>query len=1088
MYRINIDPTVLNKRYISFKDVYDNDESNSESNDEAMDGNLSGGDKTDNVYKLIHPAKFDDNTLYTHRMILQYYQVIPKYYLLNSDINVLVYNAKTGSGKSIAGVNMILDWFNNIKIREFNRMFRRDEITNTNSCGNIYVVSVWSGIAQIIDEFFRPEFGYIDQETAIQLRKIHSPVKEERDAAHELRRQLIIKLKKYIHFYGYQSFFNACLGDAISKESLIQDIDSLIAAYNNGTIDISPSFKENLRNSIIVVDEMQKLYSADGMNSYGFCLMLCAKLAKELNIKIMMMSGTVFNSSSKEVVDVLNIIRPNKTLISYEEFLRPTTLMDDVVTWDFRQDKLNELIKAYERQFIYYSPATRESGKPKIMPIDKMKDFWAYHDENNTLAMVFDKLPNLPQEIYIGSTVISDDNDIVPFMTYQCLTSGLQSNGYKEYIANILSRATTKDGITQKEDIDEDDNKNTISIRDAYIPKTDRLKYGIIESSGSLIGKFLKLDNLKQFSTIGYNITKLVIENARHNEKTIVYHNKLKNFGIIQYGRILEANGCIRLDDRPKDESICKRCGCTFDIHNMTITDRLKHRCCNNFVAIRYAVLTGDASDAERDNIKMTFNSRLNTFGDKCACVFVSNVAYSGVSFLNTNNLAMISCVSDISKWKQIAARIVRTKSHAMLPPNKQVAKIYTFIVNLPDEKKIFPKLKKYTLGERYYAINVKENNSIDGFVKQLSKTCIGETLFNQPDKYNPSKDEQRRLMNMFVNDVQQNLSTVVSRIFVDDVSRTWSYDAFIKRLMDSDYITYFFDLSSINPSTLKNLIISLPGVKIFKYEAPTEQQLKNNKLLSKLQLLHAQKDKSGILTRLFNEKLFIELTDNVTKKLETLAIFPFSSILEAASDPKALLKLLDTLEKCDSFPSNVKILQQIMKYVGKRYHLLADHAVFWDHMYDIHNEHYPDDNVNFFKNHSIKERNKSKMDGCYFGDYIIFKDGSYQLLDYRFPNDITHWDKIPYLFRITCRATTESSPFYLNLVVIEKSDNEVVDGRKMIKGTACTSYKYIDKLIKLFPELKHSVKKLVCRDLLQLVIDKQATSNVHSVYSPYEK
>ena len=1080
MYRLTVDPNILRKRYLSMDDV--------------MTGGAKDDEQKDNVYKLVHPAKFDANTMYTHRLILQYYQVIPKYYLLNSDINVLVYNAKTGSGKSIAGVNMVLDWFNSIRVREFNRMFIRDEFTSRTSCGNIFVVSVWSGIAQIVDEFFRPEFGYIDKETSNALRKIHSPVKEEREAAQELRHQLIIKLKKYAHFYGYQAFFNACLGEALSKSSLIQDIDSLITAYNNGTIDISDNFKEQLRNSIIVVDEMQKLYSADGMNSYGFCLMLCSKLAKELNIKIMLMSGTVFNSSSKEVVDVLNIIRPQKELIPYEEYLKPTTIIDDVTSWDFRQEKLNDLIKAYERQFIYYSPSSRVSGKPKIMPIDKLENMYIYHDENNTTAMVFDRLPNLPQEIYIGSTVISDDNDIVPFMTYQCVTSGEQSKAYKEYIANILSRVTGKDGITQREDIDEDDNKNTISIRDAFIPKTERLKHGIIESGGAFIGKFLKLDNIKNYSTIGYNLTKLVMENAFHNEKTIVYHNKLKNFGIIQYAKILEANGCIGLDDRPKDESICKVCRNTFDIHNLPIGERLKHRCCNNFSPIRYAILTGDATDAERDSIKMTFNSRLNTFGAKCSCVFVSNVAYSGVSFLNTNNLVMISCVSDISKWKQIAARIVRTKSHAALPPNKQIAKIYTFIVNLPDEKKVFPKLKRYTLGERYYAINVKENNAIDGFVKQLSQNCIGETLFNKPDDYKPGKEEQKRLMNMFVNDVQHNLYTVIDRIFVDSVSRTWSYEAFIRRLMDSDYITYFFDLSSMNPETLKNIMISIPKIKIFRYTRPEDDDNlrgSSKRLIQKLTkmrnpLSHASVSKTEDM--LFSDRLFIELSDNITEKLETLAIFPYSTIADAAADPKALIKLFDTLDQADSFQSKIKILQQIMKYIGKRYILLADRASFWDCMYSIHNEHYPDDDVNFFKNHTSKERNKSKMDGCYFGDYIIFKDGSYKLLDYRFPNDLKHWDGIPYLFRITCRATTDSSPFYLNLVIIEKRDNEVVDGRKLIKGTACVSYKGLDKLIKLFPECKNAVKKLICRDLLQAVIDRQSKNDIHSVYSPFEK
>ena len=154
MYRLTPDPSVIHKHYLTQQDLTDTLYSGLANNYRST----GGGDKSqqkDNVYKLIHPSKFDDNTLYTHRLILQYYQVIPKYYLLNSDINVLVYNAKTGSGKSIAGVNMVLDWFNSIRIREFNRMFVHDEFTSRASCGNIFVVSVWSGIAQIVDEFFQ---------------------------------------------------------------------------------------------------------------------------------------------------------------------------------------------------------------------------------------------------------------------------------------------------------------------------------------------------------------------------------------------------------------------------------------------------------------------------------------------------------------------------------------------------------------------------------------------------------------------------------------------------------------------------------------------------------------------------------------------------------------------------------------------------------------------------------------------------------------------------------------------------------------------------------------------------------------------
>ena len=1030
-------------------------------------------DTKENVFKLLHPAKYDANTVFSKKLILQYYQTIPKYYLMNSDdINVLVYNAKTGSGKSITGVFTFMDRFRNILLREFNRSFINDDFTSTKYCGNIFVVSVWSGVAQIADELLRPEFGYVDEITEKRLRKLTSNIKEEREEAEALKNALLSKLKKYIYFLGYQAFFNMIMGEEISKKSLIQDIDALLSAYRKGEIELSETVRNKLKNSVIIVDEMQKLYSSDGMNSFGFCLMLVSKLAKELNIKMMFMSGTVFNSSPKEIVDVLNIIRPEKDIIPYEDYLNPVNVSDDLILWGLRDEKVDELMRLYSKQFIYYNPSMNIVNKPKLLDIETdLKGFYIYHDENNTKAIVYEKMPNLPQEIYVGSTVISDEDDVVPFIVFQCITSGMQRDEYAAHIKNILaSTDDRKREVTVREDIDEDDHKNSISIRDAYIPKTDRLKHGIIESSGLFIGKFLQLENLKNYSTIGYNLTKLVIENARHNEKTVIYHNKLKNFGIWQYCKILEANGCYSLNDRPKDESICKRCGCRYKTHSKPIEERLKERCCNNFNGIMYTVLTGDASESERAYIKTTFNSRLNLYGNLVSCIFVSNVAYSGVSFLNTNNLVMLSPISDISKWKQISARIIRTKSHAALPEQKQIAKIYTFVVNNPNEVSTFKKLNKYTLSERYYRINVKENNMIDKFVNSLSKICIGNALFNDPDSYKPSANESKKLMNMFVNDVHQNITTVVERVFSNDIARTWRYENFIKRLMDADYITYFFDLSTMSADTLKNIIVSMKNIRVFNYS-----------------LEHINYDEN--VKKSIEKKLFIEMINTRKDSAETLAVFPFSTIATAMSDPKALVKLMEKLKSAETFQSKITLLQPIMKYVGKRFQLLVDFPEFWQTMYDIHNEFYDTDPTEFFKNHHSKNRNITKMTGCYYGDYIVYKDGTSKLLDYVFPTDMAVWQGIPYLFRINSRINSVSSPFYLHLVIIEKTKgSEVIDGRKLIKGISCTSYKDIGKLAKSLG-LKETVKKLICREMMQFVIDKQAEdSKTHAVYSPYEK
>ena len=74
MYRLTPDPDIICKHYLTREDILS----------ETLNGGLAriprstgGGNKApqkDNVYKLIHPSKFDDNTIYTHRLILQYYQ------------------------------------------------------------------------------------------------------------------------------------------------------------------------------------------------------------------------------------------------------------------------------------------------------------------------------------------------------------------------------------------------------------------------------------------------------------------------------------------------------------------------------------------------------------------------------------------------------------------------------------------------------------------------------------------------------------------------------------------------------------------------------------------------------------------------------------------------------------------------------------------------------------------------------------------------------------------------------------------------------------------------------------------------------
>lgn len=1011
---------------------------------------------TSDIYNSLHPKHYDEYTIQNHKLIYYYYQTIPKYYLLSSDNNVLVCNMMTGAGKTLLAVFTFLNLFDSKLIRKFNKQYI-ERILKTNNktlfdkidTGNIFIIGPWITEQTIINTLMNPVFGYITPQLYKILRNIHSRIPEEVKEAQELRKKITNRIKKNINFYGYQTFFNELFGYKFDG-NMIQHIDSLMTLYLQNKIEIEDDFKEKLKNSIIIIDEMQNLYSSNGLNTYGFALFILCKFSKELNCKILFMSGTVFNSSISEIIDVLNIINEDRTLLKYEDYMNSYNVIDGITSYKLKKDKVNELCEKFYSKYIYYNPVSNREIEPIEMDISKIEHFIS-HNEYNNRAIVFNKTKDICKVIYIGNIIIASVDDIQPFITYTCIAEGKQ----KEAIKN-------KKCIEDDLEIEDETNKTMknknksgfISLHDAYIPSKDRLTHGIIESNGIFIGKFLQASNIKSYSTTGYNLIEIVIDNALHKEKTIVYHNKLRNFGLLQYAKILDNNGCFEWRSKPKDDSICKNCGKSYSEHSLSIDDKIKKRICNNFIGIKYAILTGDLDQKDREDIIINYNMATNLFGNNICVVFVSNVAYSGVSFLNTTNLIMISKISDMSKWKQIAARIIRTNGHVRLPKQMQVAKIYTFIVDINENK------TNNDLSEenKYYMVNSVANKHIDDFIKQLSTKNIGHVLFNKPDELEQTTKEKQKLYKLFVDDVINNFEIVIKRIMIDNLSSTWLLDNFINRLMNNKYTSFFFDISLFSKEFVLNLLHSLKSIEICSYD-----------------------NKSFVMLK--------QLIKNSNREIKVLPEFSFMQIEDAATDPNTLIKLIEQLQQ-NNYQEKIKTLHHIFKYINRRFHLLSDKSIFWDTIYEIHDEYYENDEQNFFENHYSKNRNKSNMIGFYYGDYIVFKDGTTKLLDYSYP-EVSYFEQIPFKFKITSRTNMSDSKtpqFYIRLNIIEKQEIQHDDLRKVVKGIDCNNYKNIDKLIKCFPEINVNNKKEFCRKLLTVVIDKQYTSDIKAVYSPFEK
>ena len=209
------------------------------------------------------------------------------------------------------------------------------------------------------------------------------------------------------------------------------------------------------------------------------------------------------------------------------------------------------------------------------------------------------------------------------------------------------------------------------------------------------------------------------------------------------------------------------------------------------------------------------------------------------------------------------------------------------------------------------------------------------------------------------------------------------------------------------------------------------------------------------------NNETYVKLTnkDNSSNAIDNLSTFQFSQLQNVNLKKSNVNNLLRLLESEKSYSNKLILLSKILKLVNKKYNLLVDKRIFWDTMYEIGNEYYPDDETNFIRNHCKKNRNISMFTGCYYGQEIILKDGSSKIINYSFP--IAEGLKnLPFLFKITCLSLSESSPFYIHVNIIKMTDIDPnKDRRKINKGLVCTSMN-ISKLHKYFPSIDTKLHK----------------------------
>lgn len=1026
-----------------------------------------------NIYELLSNTQYDPYAVQSRAFILYPHQVIPKYYILSNDnVRNLILHYSLGSGKTSAAVFALLYNLDIYRMYKFNQTYAPNKLFLERNVinRNIYVIGAWQTQAQVLNELMRPEFGVItERQFSIISNHLNSPSSIEREKGLTLRAKFMNDLTKEISFMGYQKFFDEVFEGNSSQ--FIQNSSALINAYEKGDIKLRVEFIKRLKNAIIIVDEMQHLYSNIGLNSYGFTLAIVSRLAEKYNVKIIYLSGTMLNSSLAEVADVMSILT-NK-FYTHEDITYPVEVLGGISIAKLKPEVLPSIEQVFAPSFIYYNQSARSSNEaPELLPVNKLPSTtYAYtHDDETQFieryslkckasndksktssfkAIVYPKKPLLPTEIHIGNHIIEDVTSKQPMLVYSVTTAGSQQSAYEQFIKrNIRSY-----------DLDEEAQTSSISIHDAFVGRAESGVNISRTADGIFTGNFMDLEHIGNYSALGREIFFICLANILQKEKTVIYHNKLTSFGIMQYMRILVYNGFVNYGTTPVSKSLCRHCGHAMSDHSLSVEKRQKARICNNFEPIFIDSLHGERSTLERDKLTRLFNAPTNLYGSDIAVLFVSDVAYSGVSFFNTNNVIVLSRVNSISKWKQIYSRIIRTRSHQMLPDTKQYAKVYTMVIELPDETKRIPDLGGITYEDKYYKLRSLLNIDIEEFTLDIANKCVGNKLLNNPSQYVMSDVEVRKTRDLFRLDVEREIKLMVRRVLGNDSGTSvWHIDSLVKRLKDPSLAVTYLNLSRNNDNDIKLLLYRMKELHMFNYGDDTQNVYVRWKHESASDIVRT------------NPELKFELFENITFRTNSIAA------------------LINTLSGETAISNKLSLLSKILKLAKHKYEILRDKEEFWNTMYDIGNEYYADDEDNFFHNHMLKNRIRSAMAGCYYGNEIILKDGTAKHINLSYPiSKPLHG--LPFMFRIMSTALSDSSPFYLHVSVVKMNEGEVTDKRKQYnKGIVCMSM----NVSVLYPYFKNITrtdkKKNYCRALLHEVCALQcANPETKFVYSPFE-
>lgn len=506
----------------------------------------------------------------------------------------------------------------------------------------------------------------------------------------------------YILYFGYQELHNLLF---IKDKTTINN--EILALFSN---------------SFVICDEIHNVYNSLYTNIYGDALnhIFNYYSGREDEPKKLLMSATPINNKPSEIIDIINLLRPELkfkrsdffSIKNNVEFLLPGAL-----------ERIKTACDGY---------------------------FSVYINEDLNL---------MPKKNYIG-----DHGDYLKYIKcdisgeHQKIFDNLKSFSIEDHnLYDIFFKLENGNIIYKSSDYASIKFENT-----AW-----REKLGIDIINDTIGGEILNKTNIRQYSEKYF---KLLEHLEKTDGKTIIYHEYVNGSGVKLIENLLQSNGYLSKNGIITQNTKCSRCGIIYENHK----NSSKH----NFEPVRYLSLYGELDKKTIDIILRLFNSKNNIYGQKFKILIGSEKIREGINFYCIQNIYIMHLLPHISAFLQLIGRAVRMMSHHDLPKEKHVVNIKIFAINQEIEQ-YEKKIQNYRIVQEIEQI-INENAIDIYFYHDVIKASFVDSKEIGTLAYAPKNTVKSMIKldtyNVFYSEWEiGEIKKIINSLFI--ISPAWSYE-----------------------------------------------------------------------------------------------------------------------------------------------------------------------------------------------------------------------------------------------------------------------------------------------------------------------